>query len=145
MGKAPLPHNKGNCYPPYTDHYLNCSVPGNFFQVGCHYSHLRGQPRSRTSRGPLAHTFIRRNKSFSEVKNLATGLLIICQKEEIPVLLRKNKHALLTCGTEVTQRFIPYCQPSCVCLPGDLSCLCVICRFNTVHDIVLVLYIVVPW
>ena len=23
MGKAPLPHNKGNCYPPYRDHYLN--------------------------------------------------------------------------------------------------------------------------
>ena len=22
MGKAPLPHNKGNCYPPYTDNYL---------------------------------------------------------------------------------------------------------------------------
>ena len=22
MGKAPLPHNKRNCYPPYPDHYL---------------------------------------------------------------------------------------------------------------------------
>ena len=22
-GKAPLPHNKRNCYPPYPDHYLN--------------------------------------------------------------------------------------------------------------------------
>ena len=65
------------------------------------------------------------------MKNLTTGLLINCQKEEIPVLLRKNRHALLTCGSEVTQCFIPYCQPSCVCLPGDLCCLCVICRFNS--------------
>ena len=23
MGKAPLPHNKRNCNPPYSDHYLN--------------------------------------------------------------------------------------------------------------------------
>ena len=23
MGKAPLPHNKRSCYPPYPDHYLN--------------------------------------------------------------------------------------------------------------------------
>ena len=23
MGKAPLPHNKRNCFPPYPDHYLN--------------------------------------------------------------------------------------------------------------------------
>ena len=23
MGKAPLPNNKRNCYPPYPDHYLN--------------------------------------------------------------------------------------------------------------------------
>ena len=23
MGKAPLPHNKRNCYPPYPDHYLS--------------------------------------------------------------------------------------------------------------------------
>ena len=23
MGKAPLPHNKRICYPPYPDHYLN--------------------------------------------------------------------------------------------------------------------------
>ena len=23
MGKAPLPHKKRNCYPPYPDHYLN--------------------------------------------------------------------------------------------------------------------------
>ena len=22
MGKAPLPHNKRNCFPPYPDHYL---------------------------------------------------------------------------------------------------------------------------
>ena len=22
MGKAPFPHNKRNCYPPYPDHYL---------------------------------------------------------------------------------------------------------------------------
>ena len=22
MGKAPLPHNKRKCYPPYPDHYL---------------------------------------------------------------------------------------------------------------------------
>ena len=92
---------------------------------------FKGSPRSRTSRGPFAHTFIRRNKSFFEVKNLVTGLLITCQKEEIPVLFRKNRHALLTCGTEVTQRFISYCQPSCVCHPGDSSCLCVICRFNS--------------
>ena len=42
------------------------------------------------------------SKSFSEVKNLATGLLIICQKEEIPVIFRKNRLALLMCGTEVT-------------------------------------------
>ena len=63
---------------------------------------FKGSPNSRTSRGPLAHTFIRQNKSFSEVKNLATGQLIICQKEEIPVIFRKNRHALLTCGTEVT-------------------------------------------
>ena len=38
---------------------------------------FKGSPRSRTSRGPLAHTFIPRNRSFSEVKNLATILLII--------------------------------------------------------------------
>ena len=67
---------------------------------------FKGSPRSRTSRGPLAHTFIRRNKSFSEVKNLATSLLIICQKEEIPVIFRKNRHALLTCGTEKREHFI---------------------------------------
>ena len=75
---------------------------------------FKGSPRSRTSRGPLTHTFIRRNTSFSEVKNLAIGLLIICQKEEVPVIFRKNRHALLTCGSAVTQRFIPYCQLSCV-------------------------------
>ena len=75
---------------------------------------LKGSPRSRTSRGPLAHTFIRRKRSFSEVKNLATGLLIICQNGEIPVISRKNRHALLTCGSAVTQRFIPYCQLSSV-------------------------------
>ena len=23
MGKAPMPHNKRNCYPPYPDHYFN--------------------------------------------------------------------------------------------------------------------------
>ena len=49
----------------------------------------KGLPRSRTSRDPLAHTFIRRNRSFSVVKNLATSLLIICQKEKIPVIFRK--------------------------------------------------------
>ena len=108
---------------------LQCSR--QFFSSRGSLKPFKGSPRSRTSRGPLAHTFIRRNKSFSEVKNLATGLLIICQKEEIPVLFRKNRHVLLTCGTEVTQRFISYCQPSCVCLPGDSSCLCVICRFNS--------------
>ena len=26
MGKAPLPHNKRNCYPPYPDHYLITSI-----------------------------------------------------------------------------------------------------------------------
>ena len=26
MGKAPLPHNKRNCYPPYPDHYLKTSI-----------------------------------------------------------------------------------------------------------------------
>ena len=26
VGKAPLPHNKRNCYPPYPDHYLNILV-----------------------------------------------------------------------------------------------------------------------
>ena len=26
MGKALLPHNKRNCYPPYPDHYLNENV-----------------------------------------------------------------------------------------------------------------------
>ena len=91
---------------------------GQFFSSRVSLRLFKGSPRSRTSRGPLAHTFIRRNKSFSGVKNLATGLLIICQKEEIPVIFRKNRHALLTCGTEVTQRFIPYCQLSCV-LPSS--------------------------
>ena len=36
MGKAPLPHNKRNCYPPYPDHYLIAS-PGfieSFFVQG---------------------------------------------------------------------------------------------------------------
>ena len=31
MGKAPLPHNKRNCYPPYPDHYLIAILPINFF------------------------------------------------------------------------------------------------------------------
>ena len=35
MGKAPLPHNKGNCYPPYPDHYLivNNTLSINFLIV----------------------------------------------------------------------------------------------------------------
>ena len=48
-----------------------------FFQVGGSLRPFKGSPRSRTSRGPLAHTFIRQTRSFSEVKNLATSLLII--------------------------------------------------------------------
>ena len=36
------------------------------------------------------------SKSFSEVKNLAIGLLIICQKEEILVIFRKNRLTLLS-------------------------------------------------
>ena len=75
---------------------------------------FKGSLRSCASRGPLAHTFIRRNRYFSEVKNLATSLLIICQKEKIPVIFRKNRHTLRTCGSAVRQRFIPYCQLSCV-------------------------------
>ena len=58
-------------------------------------------PTSSASRGPLAHTFTLQNRSFSEVKNLATSRLIIC-----------HRHALRTCGSAVTQRFIPYCQLS---------------------------------
>ena len=33
MGKAPLPHNKRNCYPPYPDHYLNHIYFVVFFKV----------------------------------------------------------------------------------------------------------------
>ena len=81
-----------------------------FFLSGGSLRLFKGSPRSRASRGPLAHTFIRRNRSFSEVKSLVTSLLIICQKEKIPVVCSKNRHALRTCGSAVTQRFIPYCQ-----------------------------------
>ena len=88
---------------------------------------FKGSPRSRTSRGPLAHTFIRRNRSFSEVKNLATSLLIICQKEKNPVIFRKNRHALRSCGSAVFH--IVSC--AAFCLPGDSSCLCVICNIFT--------------
>ena len=84
-----------------------CSVPGNFLRP------FKGSPRSRASRGPLAYTFIRRNRSFSEVKNKAISLSIICQKEKNPVIFRKNRLALCTCGSAATQRFIPYCQLSC--------------------------------
>ena len=45
---------------------------------------------------------IRRNRPFSEAKNLATSLLIICQKEKISVIFRKNRHASRTCGSAVT-------------------------------------------
>ena len=63
------------------------------------------------------HTFVRRNRSFSEVNNLATGLLINhLSKEEIPVISRKNRHALLTCGSEVTQPFIPYKMSTELCV-----------------------------
>ena len=45
---------------------------------------------------------------------------------------RKNRQALRTCGSAVTQRFIPYCQLwAAFCLPGDSSCLCVICSSNS--------------
>ena len=90
---------------------LNCSISVNFASRGS-LRPFKGSPRSRTSRGPLAHSFMRRNRSFSQVKNLATGLLVICQKGKIPVIFTKNRHALLTCGSAVTQRFIPYCQLS---------------------------------
>ena len=75
-------------------------------------NYLKGSPRRHAGKVPLAHRFIRRNRSFSEVKNLATSLIIICQKEKNPVIFRKNRHALRTCGSAVTQRFIPYCQLS---------------------------------
>ena len=32
MGKAPLPHNKRNCYPPYPDHYVTTS---DLRKTGC--------------------------------------------------------------------------------------------------------------
>ena len=51
---------------------------------------------------------------FTEVKNLATSLLIICQNEKNPVIFRKNTHALRTCGNAETHRFLPYCELSCV-------------------------------
>ena len=87
---------------------LNCRVPGNFFSSRGSLRPFKGSPRSRASRGPLTHTFIRRKRSFSEVKYLHTSLLIICQKEKIPVIFRKNRQALRTCGRAVRQRFIPY-------------------------------------
>ena len=74
---------------------LNCSISVNLRP-------FKGSPRSRASRGPLAHTLIRRNRSFSEVKNLATSLLIISQKEKILSSLEKIRHALRTCGSAAT-------------------------------------------
>ena len=69
----------------------------------------------------MAHRFIRQNRSFSDVKNLATSLIIICQKEKNPVIFRENRHALRTCGSAVTQRFIPYCQLSSRRMKGVVS------------------------
>ena len=53
------------------------SIPQAIFSSRGSLRPFKESPRSRTSRGPLAHTFIPRNRSFSEVKNLATILLII--------------------------------------------------------------------
>ena len=62
-----------------------CSLPGNFFQVGVFSSwgvikdHLSAHPQVIPAEAlwlTRPHTFVRRNTSFSEVKNLATGLLI---------------------------------------------------------------------
>ena len=58
-----------------------CSVPRNFLQVGGGGG--GGHPEVIPEVIPAEalwltgpHTFVRRNRSFSEVKNLATGLLI---------------------------------------------------------------------
>ena len=34
MGKAPLPHNKTNCYPPYQDHYLIMKITKQWTKDG---------------------------------------------------------------------------------------------------------------
>ena len=89
---------------------LNCSVPGLFLSQGL----LRGHQEVV----PAEALWLKRSYDeadiFFEVKNLTTSLLIICQKEKFPVIFREDRHALRTCGSAVTQRFIPYCQLSCV-------------------------------
>ena len=85
-----------------------------------------------------------RNRSFSEVKNLATGLLIICQKEKIPVIFRKNRHALPTCGSNTALCSILSTELRFVF--QEIQVVFALHVALIVHDIVLELYIiVVPW
>ena len=78
---------------------------------------------------------------------LPAYLLIFCQKEEIPVLFRKNKHELLTCGSDVTQWFILYKMSTELCVVfQEIQVVLASYVVLTVRDIVLVLsVIVVPW
>ena len=70
-GKAPLPHNKRNCYPPYPEHYLNVKF----------FPHVVSKKRPSTNKNtgrptwllirlyiillPCTYTFTRVSRSFS--------------------------------------------------------------------------------
>ena len=45
MRKAPLPHNKRNCYPPYPDHYLNYAIFIKITLTKCKYVFFMLPPR----------------------------------------------------------------------------------------------------
>ena len=97
---------------------------------------------------PLAHTFIRLNRYFSVVINLATSLLlIICQKEKILVIFRKNRHALRTCGSAThSASFHNLLSTELRFVFQEIQVVFVKYVALIVHDIVLVLYIIlVPW
>ena len=48
----------------------------------------------------------------------------------VPVRILRNRHALRTCSSAVTQRFLN----NKFCFPGDSSCPCVICSSNSTRD-----------
>ena len=84
-------------------HLVACgtfSVPGNFFQ-----DHLRGHPEVISAEALWLTRSYDETDPFLRLKTwLPAYYLISCQKEEIPVIFRKkNRHALLTCGSDVTQ------------------------------------------